>query len=140
MAYAWVALGRAVLTPEQGGWITVILVAGSPVFLTALLLPAFVVARRERTGREPFSRQEAIAQTAVWIGLVLLGFTLVDFGDSPSSQVSVIGSLLGLPPDHRVLTGGFRAARYAVQVGWGTQMTFVLLHLISPMMQTRRNG
>jgi hypothetical protein len=90
---AWVWIGRIVF--GAGGWFFVILlVSVVPVLLVALLITTligFVGANKPRA----LTRSQAVTQLAMWAGMLIFGFFLVDFGDVDGSDLSAFTQVVG---------------------------------------------
>jgi hypothetical protein len=90
---AWVWFGRAVF--GVGGWLFLIyLVSVVPVLLIGLsvtTLLGFTQPGRPRT----LTRQQALAQVAVWVGMLGFGTFSIDVGDDMNSETSLLTQLFG---------------------------------------------
>jgi hypothetical protein len=89
----WVWIGRIVF--GVGGWVVLIfLISVVPVLLVALVLTtvlAFTQAGRPRA----LTPLQAWAQVVTWLGLVVFGAFVPDFGDTDDSQLSLLTQVFG---------------------------------------------
>lgn len=89
----WAWLGR-VLFGVGGWWLMILPILVGPWILLALALTAGLVFTRPQRPRA-FTRWECVCLFALWLGLAGVGFFIVDFGDTPGSDASVLSELAG---------------------------------------------
>lgn len=93
----WVWIGRIVF--GVGGWFFLIfLVSVVPVLLVALLLTTVLALTQEGRPRA-LTPLQAWAQVVTWLGLVVLGAFMPDFGDTEDSNLSLLTQLFGYSDD-----------------------------------------
>ena len=122
VALAWVWFGRCLVTGREGWMVLLLTLWGWPVALL-LLLPHALRRRRTSAGeRSPLNRAEAAAQITLWVGLLVLGACIPEFGDAPGSGSSVAATLTGLDPQTPVFLTALRGAGVVVGVAWCAQL------------------
>ena len=89
----WAWLGR-VLFGVGGWWLVVLPLIVGPWILLALGLSSLLAYTREQRPRA-FTRWETISVLALWLGLFGVGLFIVDFGDTPGSNMSILSELAG---------------------------------------------
>jgi hypothetical protein len=89
----WAWLGR-VLFGVGGWWLVVLPLIVGPWILLALGLSSLLAYTREQRPRA-FTRWETISVLALWLGLFGVGLFIVDFGDTPGSEMSILTELAG---------------------------------------------
>lgn len=89
----WAWLGR-ILFGIGGWWLMILPLLAGPWILLALALAEGLVFTRPQRPRG-FTRWECVSLFALWLGLAGVGFFLVDFGDTPGSEASVLSELAG---------------------------------------------
>jgi hypothetical protein len=89
----WAWLGRVLF--GVGGWFLMILpLFVGPWLLLALGLTSVLAYTRDQRPRA-FTRGETISVLSMWIGLFGVGLFIVDFGDAPGSDMSILTELAG---------------------------------------------
>ncbi|GAB49911.1 hypothetical protein [Mobilicoccus pelagius] len=123
---AWVWFGRCLVTGQEGWMVLLLAIWGWPVALLAFLPHVLGRLRRTTSGdRCPMNCAEVVAQVAAWVGLVVIGACIVEFGDVPDSGSSVLTHLAGLDPEAPIRATVLRAACVAVVVSWCAQLLLV---------------
>jgi hypothetical protein len=89
----WAWLGR-VLFGVGGWWLMILPLFAGPWILLALGLTSVLAYTRDQRPRA-FTRWETISVLALWVGLLGVGLFLVDFGDTPGSDMSILSELAG---------------------------------------------
>lgn len=128
---AWVSILAPLLALAMklptGGWLLVFILYASPLLLGGYVLLVVAVARgmlrRQGVLRERPRRARAIAWAWLTsIGVLLLGLTMIDGGDTPASVQSTLTLLLGAPespsPAHALSENLAYGATIAWLVGW----------------------
>jgi hypothetical protein len=111
----WAWLGR-VLFGVGGWWLVVLPLIVGPWILLALGLSsllAFTRVQRPRT----FTRWETISVLALWLGLFGVGLFIVDFGDTPGSDMSILTELAG-------------RSEYMLDLSWSLAMASGILAVV----------
>ncbi|UPK76527.1 hypothetical protein MU582_07815 [Nocardioidaceae bacterium SCSIO 66511] len=94
LCVGWVWIGRAFF--GVGGWMFIVLLALVPILLLALTLTtALVFVQQLPYERGRITLGQAIAQTIVWAAMIGFGAFLVDYGDAPESDASVLTEIVG---------------------------------------------
>jgi hypothetical protein len=89
----WAWLGRVLF--GVGGWFLMILpLFVGPWLLLALGLTSVLAYTREQRPRA-FTRWETISLLTMWVGLFGVGLFVIDFGDTPGSDMSILTKLVG---------------------------------------------
>lgn len=89
----WAWLGRVLF--GVGGWFLMILpLFVGPWILLALGLTSVLAYTRDLRPRA-FTRWETISVLTMWVGLFGVGLFIVDFGDAPGSDMSILTELAG---------------------------------------------
>ncbi len=89
----WVWIGRIVF--GVGGWFFLIfLVSVVPALLLGLLLTTVLALTQEGRPRA-LTPLQAWAQVVTWLGLVVLGAFMPDFGDTEDSQLALLTQVFG---------------------------------------------
>ena len=89
----WAWLGRVLF--GVGGWFLMILpLFVGPWILLALGLTSVLAYTRDQRPRA-FTRWETISVLTLWVGLFGVGLFIVDFGDTPGSDMSILTELAG---------------------------------------------
>ena len=89
----WAWLGR-VLFGVGGWWLVILPLFVGPWILLALGLTSVLAYTRAQRPRA-FTRWETISVLALWVGLFGVGLFIVDFGDAPGSEMSILTELAG---------------------------------------------
>ncbi|MEP9365206.1 hypothetical protein ABLE68_19735 [Nocardioides sp. CN2-186] len=90
---AWVWLGRIVF--GVGGWfIFIFLFTVVPVVLVGLLVTTVLTFTQHGRPRS-LTTLQATAQILTWLGLLLFGAFMPDFGDTDDSQLSLLTQVFG---------------------------------------------
>lgn len=90
---AWVWLGRGVF--GVFGWFMVMFTFSVvPILLLALLVTT-VLALTQPGRPRALTRTQAWAQITMWLGMLLFGLFMPDFGDAPDSELSVLTQVFG---------------------------------------------
>jgi hypothetical protein len=89
----WAWLGR-VLFGVGGWWLIILPLFVGPWLLLALGLSSLLAYTRAQRPRA-FTRWETISVLALWLGLFGVGLFIVDFGDTPGSDMSILTELAG---------------------------------------------
>ena len=94
LCIAWVWLGRMFF--GAGGWMVFLLTLLAPVLLVGLALTtALSYVQRRPYERGRLSPTQAVAHLIMWTAMIGYGGFLVDFGDAPDSEVSVLTQAVG---------------------------------------------
>jgi hypothetical protein len=122
----WAWLGRVLF--EVGGWFLLFLpVFVGPWALLALGLTSLLAWTREQRPRA-FTRWETISVLALWVGLLGVGTFVVDFGDAPGSDMSILTKLVGHSQSMVDLSWSLSVASGIVAVaGWLGLIVLLLL-------------
>lgn len=89
----WAWLGR-VAFGVGGWWLMILPIFIGPWVLLALVLTSVLAFTRPQRPRA-FTRGESVTLLGLWAGLVGVGFFIVDFGDVPGSEASILTKLVG---------------------------------------------
>jgi hypothetical protein len=89
----WAWLGR-VLFGVGGWWLLILPLFVGPWLLLALALTSLLAYTRDQRPRA-FTHWETISVLALWVGLFGVGLFIVDFGDAPGSEMSILTELAG---------------------------------------------
>jgi hypothetical protein len=122
----WAWLGRLLF--GVGGWFLLFLpVFVGPWVLLALALTSLLAYTREQRPRS-FTRWETISTLALWVGLLGIGVFVVDFGDAPGSEMSILTELAGQSPSMVDLSWSLSVASGIVAAaGWLGLICLLLL-------------
>jgi hypothetical protein len=113
----WAWLGRVLF--GVGGWFLMFLpLFVGPWIILALGLTSVLAYTREQRPRA-FTRWETISVLTMWMGLLGVGFFIVDFGDAPGSDMSILSELAGHSQANIDLSLNLAVASGAIAfVGW----------------------
>ena len=113
----WAWLGRVLF--GVGGWFLMFLpLFVGPWILLALGLTSVLAYTREQRPRG-FTRWETLSVLTLWLGLVGVGFFVVDFGDAPGSDMSILTELAGRSQANLDLSWNLAVVSGAMAVvGW----------------------
>lgn len=92
----WAWLGR-LLVGAGGWWLMILPIFAGPWVVLALVLTTMLAWTRPQRPRI-FTRRECWSLAGLWLGLVGVGLFIVDFGDNPGSEVSVLTTIIGDDP------------------------------------------
>ncbi|MFJ6114539.1 hypothetical protein ACIQC8_10555 [Agrococcus sediminis] len=128
---AWVAilapLVGIALKLASAGWLAVFLLFWSPLLLAGYVAVVLAAARGMLRRQGVLRRPERRSRARIWawltsVGVVVLGLTAIDGGDTRESVQSTLTLLLGAPtspsPLHELSAGIGWAALVAWVVGW----------------------
>jgi hypothetical protein len=89
----WVWIGRLVF--GVGGWfLLILLISVVPVLLVALLITT-ILAFTQHGRPRALTPLQAWAQLVMWLGLLVGGAVMPDFGDTDDSQLSLLTQVFG---------------------------------------------
>lgn len=122
----WAWLGRVIF--GVGGWFLLFLpIFVGPWVLLALALTSLLAYTREQRPRA-FTRWETISVLTLWVGLFGVGMFVVDFGDAPGSDMSILSELAGSSQSTIDLSWSLAVASGVVAVaGWLGLIVLLLL-------------
>jgi len=122
----WAWLGRVLF--GVGGWFLLFLpIFVGPWVLLALALTSLLAYTREQRPRA-FTRWETISVLTLWVGLFGVGMFVVDFGDAPGSDMSILSELAGYSQATIDLSWGLAVASGIVAAaGWLGLIVLLLL-------------
>lgn len=93
---AWAWLGRVVF--GAGGWFLLILpIFVGPWLVLALVLTVVLAWTRPQRPRV-LTRRECWSLAGLWVGLFGVGLFIVDVGDAPGSEMSILTAIVGDSP------------------------------------------
>ena len=118
----WVWMGRIVF--GVGGWFFLIfMVSLVPALLIAFLVTTILAFTQQGRPRS-LTRMQALAQVLTWLGLLIFGAFVPDFGDTEDSQLSLLTQVFGYSDDLfdvsftiAILAGALAIIAYLVLLG-----------------------
>jgi len=134
----WAWLGR-VLFGVGGWWLMILPILVGPWILLALALTVGLVFTRPQRPRA-FTRWECVCLFTLWLGLAGVGFFIVDFGDAPGSDASVLSEVAGrstldLSSTLATVSGAVCAVAWIALI---VQLIVDRARLVSPAVSSRR--
>lgn len=126
-----------------GGWLMVAMIWSAPIWLGGYVLLVLAIALGMLRRRAPLRTGPARVRAIIWslltsIGIVVLGFTLIDGGDTRESIQSTLTASLGSPESGSPAHAVSGAIAWVAAVAWITGYVGLIIEWMIGSARARR--